>query len=98
MMQNKNDDNLWVWAVVQDPDGNEQFLGQYNEEQKVSFIPVFPDKEQAERGLSGLAKADNLRYQVQAVRYNEIKEHASKNGFHLYVLEGDGRIIEKVAS
>lgn len=26
--------NPWVWVVVQDPGGNEQFLGQYDEEKK----------------------------------------------------------------
>ena len=96
-MLDKNNEDLWVWVVVQDPEGAEQFLGQFNEEQKVSFIPVFPDKEEAEKGLKGLAKDESLKYQVEAIRYREIVEHASRNGFHLYVINGDGGIIEKAA-
>ena len=29
----------WVWVVLQDPGENEQFLGEYDEENKTSFIP-----------------------------------------------------------
>ncbi len=96
-MEENNNEELWVWVIVQDPDGKEQFLGQYDDENKISFIPVFPDKEQAEQGMVGLSKEQNLKYQAQAILYEDIAERASKNGFQIYLLGGDGRIIQKVA-
>ena len=40
-------DTTWVWAIVQDPEGNEQFLGQHDEKNNVSFVPFFLEKEEA---------------------------------------------------
>ena len=38
-------EDQWVWVVVQDPEGNEQFLGQRDETEDISFIPTFLKKD-----------------------------------------------------
>ena len=45
-------DDQWVWVVIQNPGGNEQFLGQKDEDKGISFIPTFLEKEEAEQGLT----------------------------------------------
>ncbi len=48
-MANSVKDDTWVWVVIQDPGGDEQFLGQLDEESNISFIPAFFKKEDAEQ-------------------------------------------------
>jgi len=38
----------WVWVVIQDPGGVEQFLGQQDAKNDETFIPVFLEKEEAQ--------------------------------------------------
>jgi len=92
----QKDENLWVWVLVQDPDGNEQFLGQQDGKSGVSFIPVFQEKEEAEAALHGLARDEGLTYQAQAILYTELASHAAASGFQLFVLNGRGQIMEKI--
>ena len=48
-MTNKINNDDWVWVVVQDPGGNEQYLGQQEKESNVAFIPMFKEKEMAKK-------------------------------------------------
>ena len=32
-----SNEEKWVWVIVQDPEGNEQFLGQVDESEGISF-------------------------------------------------------------
>ena len=89
--------NPWIWVVVQDPGGDEQFLGQHDEEKQVSFIPCFLEKEQAQQCLHLMARDRSLKYEVQAIEYEEIGRHAEKNGFLLFLLNQNGEILEKIS-
>lgn len=95
-MQIQNKEDLWVWVIVQDPERDERFLGQHDEEQGVSFIPVFLEKEQAQNALPHLARDRSLKYQPQAIFYADLASHAAGNGFQLYLLDEEGRILEKI--
>ena len=64
--------NPWVWVVVLDPGKNEQFLGQHDQEDDISFIPVFLDKEEALQALDRLAREEGHRYEVQGIQYEEL--------------------------
>jgi len=75
---NKLDENSWVWVVIQDPGGNEQLLGQHDEENDISFIPTFLEKD-------------------EALKYEELTEQAFENGFMLFILNGSGELLDKVA-
>ncbi len=88
--------NPWVWVLVQDPAGNEQFLGQHDEEKDISFIPVFFDKEQALQCLKHLARDEALEYEVQAIKYEELASHSAKNGFLLFFLNEAGEVLERI--
>ena len=87
--------NPWVWVVVMDPGGNEQFVGQQDQSTGVSFLPAFLGKEDALKGLEGLAREEARTYEVQAIRYEELAQNAAAHGFLIFVLNGDGRILEK---
>jgi len=89
-------DEQWVWVVVQDPGGNEQFLGQKDEEKRVSFIPTFLSKDDAEHGLSALTLEPGHKYEVQAILFEDLCQRAAENGFMLFVANRSGQVIEKI--
>ncbi|UCF82035.1 MAG: hypothetical protein JSV50_12555 [Desulfobacteraceae bacterium] len=86
----------WVWVVIQDPGGNEQFLGQHDDEKNESFIPVFLEKEEAEKGLELLQREKSHKYEVQAIQYEDLVERAAEYGFMLFLLSGAGEILDKI--
>ena len=88
--------NPWVWVVVMDPGENEQFLGQYNQEEEVSYIPTFLEKEEALQSLENLAREQGHEYEVQAIQYEDLARNAVENGFMLFILNAKGEILEKI--
>ena len=89
-------ENAWVWIVVQDPGGNEQFLGQHDDEKDISFIPTFLEKEEAEKCLPHLARDTEQRYEVQAISYRTLAMHSAEHGFKVFILNGAGDVLEKI--
>ena len=89
-------DEQWVWVVVRDPGGNEQFLGQRDEDKGISFIPIFLSKDDAERGLSALPLEPGHKYEVQAIMFDDLCQRAADNGFMLFVVNGSGQVLEKI--
>jgi len=88
--------NPWVWVVVQDPGVDEQFLGQHDEEEDVSFIPIFLEKEDALQGINHLTRDEKNKYEVQAIQYEHLTRDATEHGFMLYILNSAGEILEKI--
>ncbi len=95
-MQNIKDEDQWVWVVVQDPGGNEQFLGQHDEQEDISFIPVFADKEAAQQGLLSLTRQPGHKYEVQAILREELLKDAAAGGFMIFLLSETGDILKKI--
>ena len=89
-----NDD--WVYVVVQDPGGNEQFLGQQENETGVAFIPLFKGKEDALMCMPLMTRDKQIKYEVQAVIFSDLKAQAANSGFMLYLLDNEGRVIDKL--
>ena len=89
------DKDSWVWAIVQDPDGNEQFLGQLHEDTDEMFIPIFLDKEEAQKGMELLAQDKGKKYEPQAIIYDDLTIYAKKNGFNIFLLDKEGSVLEK---
>ena len=89
-----NDD--WVWVVVQDPGGNEQYLGQQEKESDVAFIPMFKEKEDALVCMPLMTRDKKIKYEAQAVIYSDLKAEAAGSGFVLYLLDSEGRVLEKL--
>jgi hypothetical protein len=88
--------NPWVWVVVQDPGGDEQFLGQHDKENDISYIPTFLEKEDALQCLNLLTSDENKKYEAQAIQYDQLARDASENGFMLFVLDKAGEILEMI--
>ena len=95
-MQKMNDKDKWVWVVVQDPGGDEHFLGQHDEKDDISFIPAFADKEAAQQGLLSLIRAPGHKYEVQAILREELVKDAAAGGFLIFLLNESGDILEKI--
>ena len=81
-------DGQWVWVVIHGPEGNEQLLGQQDEEKNVSFIPVFLEKEEALMSLNLLAREKGRKYEVQAILYENLVARATEKGFMIFILNG----------
>ena len=86
----------WIWVVIQGPEGNEQLLGQQDEEKKVSFIPVFLEKEAALMNMNLLAREKENKYEVQAILYEDLVERIAEKGFMIFILNGSGEVLEKI--
>lgn len=91
-------ENGWVWVFVQDPGRGEQFVGQYNAEDDLSFVPAFVDKEEALKCYGRMALEKDRKYEAQAVHYKDLIKEASKNGFVVFLLNGNGEILDKIMS
>ena len=95
-MANTITDDTWIWVIVQDPGGNERFLGQFDEEHNISFIPAFFQKEDAQRCFLQLHRQKGLKYEIQAIFFDELSKNASKQGFLIFMLNAEGGILEKI--
>lgn len=89
-------ENTWVYAIVQDPDKNDQFLGQHDEDKNLSFVPFFLEKEEAEQAISGLVKKPGHKYEIQAVLFDELKQSCAKNNVMMFLLNASGEILKKI--
>lgn len=86
----------WLWVVVQDPGGNEQFLGQRDDVKGISFIPVWLEKDAAVAGLKLLARDQGVKYEVQAIEYEHLAPKAAEAGYRLFVLDASGKVLEQI--
>jgi len=95
-MSNLIQGNPWVWVVVLDPGGNEQFLGQQYKKGDISFIPTFLEKEEALECLDHLIRDKGKKYEAQAIQYEELAHDAAEHKFMLFILNGAGEVLEKI--
>jgi len=95
-MNNEQAEDQWVWVVIQDPGPGEQFLGQYNEKEDISFIPAFHSKEEAQQCLMDLPRQKGRKYEVQAILFEELTKDAASGGFIIYMLNENGEVLEKI--
>jgi hypothetical protein len=86
----------FVWVVVQEPGGNEVFLGQYDSKNDISFIPVFSTREEALQALGQMARDPKKKYEAQAIHRDQITQHGLANGFVIFRLNEQGQILEKI--
>lgn len=96
-MAHKPKDGPWIWVIVQDPGGNEQFLGQHDEEKDVSFIPAFIEKDIAQQAIGKLITQKGTKYEAQAILFEELVKDAAQHGFFIFMLNADGEILEEIS-
>jgi hypothetical protein len=94
-MKDTQGTDQWVWVVVQDPGGKEQFLGQHDKLENISYIPVFRSKEEAQQCFMNMARQKNFKYEVQAIIFEELAKDAAANGFMIFLLNENGEILER---
>jgi hypothetical protein len=88
--------DTWIWVVVQDPGGNEQFLGQTDQKEDIAFIPAFYEKEDAQQCFMQMVRQKNKKYEIQAILYEELAKDAAMHGFVIFMLNANGEILEKI--
>lgn len=85
----------WVYVFICDPEKNESFLGLYNKEKDVHFIPAFRTKEEANDCFLSLPREKGKKYELQAIHIEELYAEASKNNFAVAMVDQDGRVISQ---
>jgi hypothetical protein len=90
------EENPMVWVVVQTQGGTETFVGQHDQDLDIVYLPFFREKEDAQKGQLMMNKEKGRQYEVQAIRCQELARDAARNGFLLFLLDEDGRILAKI--
>jgi hypothetical protein len=96
-MTDKLKADTWIWVIVQDPSGNEQFLGQHDDKKDVSFIPAFYEKDIAQQAIGKLITEKGPKYEAQAILFEELTKDAAQHGFFIFMLNADGEIQEEIS-
>lgn len=86
----------WIYVAVEDPGGSEKFMGLYDEQSGISYIPAFHEKEAAMACLINLPRSPGKKYEVQAVMFEELAKDARNNGFLIFMLDAGGRILKQI--
>lgn len=84
----------WVYVVVCDPESDATFLGLYNKEKDLNFIPAFESKDAANECFLTLPREKGKKYEIQAVHIEELYQDAEKNGFAVAMVDSDGNVIK----
>ena len=85
----------WVYAIIQNPGGLEQLVG-YKDENEIQYIPTLKSKEDAENFLSYMKREPGIKYEAQAIIYEDILNYASENSFLIFFVDKEGNIKEKI--
>ena len=93
-MKETNETDEWVFVIISDTDGNEKYLGLYDENKKTNFIPVFRNKDDADSCFMMMSKKKGQKYEIQAVLMDELLKDIVNNEFYVAIVDGDGKILE----
>ncbi len=85
--------NRWVYVFVCNSGGDENFLGLYDGEKEINFIPVFRSKDEANDCFLSMPRERGKKYELQAVLFDELHADAENSGFSLVVVDGEGKIV-----
>jgi hypothetical protein len=91
------DAHSWVYVLVQNPGADDQIVGQIDPEHNISFIPMFLDKDAALQGVIHMAKEKGRKYEIQAIIFEDLEKYANQGQSILFVVDGDGKVIDKRA-
>ena len=95
MEEEKAEVESWVYVFVCNPENDESFLGLYNTDKDVNFIPAFRSKEEANDCFLTLPRQKGKKYELQAIHIEELHEVATKNGFAVALVDSDGKVIKE---
>jgi len=86
----------WLYVAIQKTGTSEQIVGQTDSEHDISFIPAFLNKESAQQAMFHLHLEKKKKYEVQAIIYEDLARHAVENGFLVFVLDDEGKVLERL--
>ena len=86
----------WLYVAILKAGPSEQIVGQTDSEHDISFIPAFLDKESAQQAMFHLHLEKKKKYEVQAMIYEDLARHAAENGFLVFVLDEEGKVLERL--
>lgn len=85
----------WVYVYVVKEGAEESYLGLFDQDENVNFIPAFKTKDEANDCFLSIPREKGKKYEVQAVHVEELHEEARKNNFMVALVDGDGNIIKE---
>lgn len=85
----------WVYVAVEEPGGKERFVGLHDKKTDISYIPAFEKKEDALSCLVNMPRRKK-KYEVQAVMFDLLCRDARQNGFLIFMLDGEGKIVQRI--
>ena len=91
------DKDEWVYVIIRNPGTDDKIAGIHDREKDIDFIPVFKKKEEADHCLLNLPLERGVKYEVQAIFFEDLSKDAVKNGFLLFFMSSDGKINERIA-
>lgn len=86
----------WIWAIVQNPENNESFLGQEDPENNLRFIPVFYSKEASLMCINLFKKDESMKFESQAVLYEDLINYTKEHNFLIFFLDEKGKILDQI--
>ncbi len=84
----------WVYVFVCDPGPSESYLGLYDAEKDVNFIPVFKNKNDANDSFLNIPREKGKKYELQAVLLEELQEQAEENSFNVALVDDEGKVVK----
>ncbi|MBU0990902.1 MAG: hypothetical protein KJ737_00290 [Proteobacteria bacterium] len=88
--------DTWVFAIIKHPGGSEQLTG-FQDEAGVKYIPVLKTRKAAEVFLSYMNREPGVRYEIQAIIFEDILKYSRENQFCTCIVDEKGVVQEKVA-
>jgi hypothetical protein len=95
-MADQLEKDSWVFVAVENPGGEEKFVGLADKTSDMSYIPAFLTKDEAKTCFINLPREKGKKYEIQAVLFEELAKDAAAGGFLIFLLDGDGKIINRI--
>ncbi len=95
-MAGEPEKDSWVFVAVENPGGHEKFVGLTDKDSKFSYIPAFLTKDDAKTCFINMPREQGKKYEVQAVMFEDLARDAAANGFLIFILDSEGRILNKI--
>lgn len=90
------DANTWLYVAIQKNVPADKIVGQVDAEHNISFIPAFLDKDAAQQAMFHLKLEKLKKYEIQAIICEDLVRHATEGGFVVFVLDEDGKVLERL--
>jgi len=86
----------WLYVAIQQTGTGEQIVGQTDTEHDIAYIPAFLTKDDAQQAMFHLHLEKKGKYEIQAIIYEDLARHATENGFVIFVLDTNGKVLERL--